>query len=374
MTYKIYVRDKSLTLIGEIDDFKSLNLVCRFNGVGTWLIDLPADSDMALALTQPQAGIIVVRDGLTLLSGPRLKPYRKWNKDENILTVSGVCDNVWLQRRLALPVVTGPPYSGSEYDVRSGVAETVMRQYVDYNAGPNANTERQVTGLTLAADGAIGSSITGRARFNVLLEFLQSLAIAGGDLGFKIAQAGSGLEFQVYQPTDKTATAVFSAGLGNLEGFEYSEEDAELNYVYCGGGGEGTSRTFAEKGDSTSIIDDGRIEFFKDQRNTTDPTELTQAIDEELAQKAEKTSLGISPIDTQAVSFMTDYQLGDKVTVIVDDTSIQDVVREVSISITNEGEVIKPLIGVPGSIRPEVSNVFRQLRELKARINNLERR
>ncbi len=348
--YKLYVRDSGLSKVGEIDDFGKLDLISRFNQPGSFALDVPAGTDIASYLSVKGAGLILERDDLVdpIFSGPVIIKIKDWNKDQNRLTVSGPDDTIWLTRRLAYPVVTGPPYSAQAHDVRTGVCETIMRQYVNLNAGPGANTERQVTGLTLAADTTLGSSITGRARFNNLLEFLQGLALAGGDLGFRIVQSGSDIEFQVYQPTDKTATIIFSEELGNLRAYEYSVEAAEANYFIAGGGGEGVARTFQEKGDSQSIVDWGRIEQFRDRRDTTDTDELIQTIDEELLSKAEKTNLSTTPINTDAIAFLTDYGLGDKVTVMVDGEAIQDVIREVKITLTRDkGEVVTPTIGTP---------------------------
>jgi hypothetical protein len=408
MGYKIYVRDAYLNRVAEVDDFKFLDMVLRFNSPSSWALDLPTDSFAARELIKPKAGIIVVRDGQTILSGMVTNRKRKWDSSGDITTVTGVDDTIWLARRLAYPVPNGPPYSASEYDVRTGAAETVMRQYVDYNAGANARSERRVPGLVLAADQGRGKTVTGRARFHVLLEILQSLALAGGDLGFRIVQVGKNLEFQVYEPSDKTKTAIFSPLLGNLREFEYSSDDAEANYVIVGGQGEGTARTFVERGDSASITKYGRIESFLDRRDTTDSTELNQAIDEELAQKAEQMSLSISPIDTEQLQFGRDYGLGDKVSVVITHPNeiveveeinyfiseyqavpfqnerirkiqekidvIQDVVREVKISITPEGESVVPSVGTPESLSSSILGIFDAVKKLHKRISNLERR
>jgi hypothetical protein len=408
MGYKIYVRDANLNRVAEVDDFNSLDLVLRFNSPSSWVLNLPTDSFAARELIKQRAGIIVVRDGQTILSGMVTNRKRKWEVLGDVTTVSGVDDTVWLARRLAYPVPSGPPYTTAEHDVRTDKAETVMRQYVDYNAGPNARSERRVPRLTLAVDQGRGKTVTGRARFDVLIDLLSSLALAGGDLGFRIVQVGQNLEFQVYQPTDKTKTAIFSPLLGNLREFEYSSDDAEANYVIVGGQGEGTARTFVERGDSTSITKYGRIESFLDRRDTTDDTELNQAIDEELAQKAEKMSLSISPIDTEQLKFGREYGLGDKVSVVITHPNeiiemeevyyflnffqvgpfynerlkkiqekidvIQDVVREVKISITPEGETIQPSVGTPESLSSSILGIFDTVKKLKRRISNLERR
>jgi hypothetical protein len=371
--WKLHVRSADLRRVAEVDDYTQLELVMRFNRTGTWVLDLPAGTEAAAALAGFDAGLIVTRDGRTVMSGPVTGITRQRDADTNSLTVAGVDDSVWLARRLALPVPSGPPYTAAAYDVRSGAAETVLRAYVDANLGPGARPERRVLGLTLAPDQLRGKTVKGRARFQTVGELLARLALVG--LGYRIVQVGNGLVFEVYVPTDRTRTAVFSEELGNLDGFTYQAQAAEANYVIAAGGGEGTARVFAERGDSTSIVRYGRIETFLDQRQTTDPTELQQAIDEELAERAEQVGLSISPADTEALKFGRDYDLGDRVTVMVDSTPIRDVLREVKITLDGGGETVTPTVGTPDGPRPgQVLRLFDRMRSLQRRVSNVERR
>lgn len=296
---------------------------------------------------------------------------RKWDRNQNILIASGPDDLIYLEDLLAYPVPGGPPYTSQAYDVRSGAAETVMKAYVDFNAGPNAKPERQVSGLIIETDSALGESVTGRARFGELLELMQSLAIQGGGLGFRIVD----MEFQIYQPNNKTSSIILSPDLGNLEAFSYRAKAAKGNYVICGGGGEGTARTFAEKGDSASIVRyGGRIEIFWDRRDTTDVAELNAQIDEELAKKAESTSLAITPIDIENMVFFEDYNLGDQVTVKVDGEAIQDVIREAQIKVIGGRESVKPVVSSKGvQLSEPLVALYEQRRDLEQRISNLER-
>lgn len=406
--YQIYVRDQYLNRVAEVEDYQNLDVILRFNTTGSWALTLPFDCLAAKELVKRKAGIIVKRNGETIFSGPVTRRNRKWDGEGDKLTISGTDDLKWLECSLGFP--SDPPYTTKAYDVRTGVAETIIREYVEENIGASARAERQLPGLILAADEGRGNKVTGRARFHTLLELNQKLALAGGDLGFRLVQGISNhLQFQVYEPTDKTSTVIFSPLLGNLLSFEYETEDAEANYVIVGGGGEGSERIFVEKGDSSSITKYGRIESFVDQRNTEDIDELWQSADEELLEKAEKTSLRISPIDTEALAFGRDYNLGDKVSVVLTQPNeiveieqlyyflsayqttpivmnervrkiqeklevIQDVIREVNISITPDGEVISPSIGTPESGGKQVLGIFDKMRKIRKRISNLERR
>jgi prophage tail gpP-like protein len=111
---------------------------------------------------------------------------------------------------------------------------------------------------------------------------------------------------------------------------------------------------------------------FKDRRDTDDPAELQQAIDEELAERAERAGLSISPVDTEGLRFGVDYDLGDRVTVMVDGTPVRDLLREVKFTLTGEGETVTPTVGTP-SHPGAALGIFEQLRRLRSRVSGLER-
>jgi ribose 1,5-bisphosphokinase PhnN len=322
------------------------------------------------------------------------------------MTLSGKDDIAFLANRLVYPVPSGA-FSSSDYDIRTGNAETIIKQYVDVNAGPSAPiTDRRV--LSLEVDNGKGSIVTGRARFHNLLEFLSSLALSGGGLGFRVIQVDNVLEFQVYQPSDKTRSAFFSPLLGNLSAFDYSNDNPEANMVIVGGSGEGKDRIITWKQDNSSIVKYGRIESFVDKRDTSDVTELNQSIDEELTSKAEKNTFNFTPIDTPQLAFGRDYGLGDKVSILITQPNeiveqetlsyfislyqsgyediirirniqeklevIQDIVREVKISITPEGDTISPVVGTSDSNNNAILGIFDKMKKITKRVSNLERR
>lgn len=403
--YTIYIRDSQFRRIGEITDYTKLDLIPRFNAVGSFALDLPTDCAAARELIKPKYGIIVKKNGQTVISGTVTSRQRSFNGSGDTMTISGKDDNAYLVGRLAYPVPSGD-FSLSDYDVRTGAAETIMKQYVDVNCGGNALPERQI--LSLEADKGLGNTVTGRARFHSLMELLTSLALNGGGLGFRVVQVNDSLEFQVYQPNDKTRSAFFSPLLGNLAAFDYSNENPESNYVIVGGGGEGAARIIRQKGDSSSIANYGRIESFVDQRNTSDETELNQSLDEEINSKTEKNTFNFTPIDTPQLSFGKEYSLGDKVTIVLTQPNeivtketlnyflsfyqtevietervrkiqeklavIQDIVREVKISITPEGESIAPMVGTTDSNNNAILGIFDKMRKMTKRLSNLERR
>jgi ribose 1,5-bisphosphokinase PhnN len=404
--YNLFIRDSNFNRIGEITDFKKLDLIPRFNAVGAFALDIPANCQAARELIKDKAGIIVKKDGITVFSGTVTGRKRSFDSSMDTMTLSGKDDIAFLANRLVYPVPSGA-FSSSDYDIRTGNAETIIKQYVDVNAGPSAPiTDRRV--LSLEVDNGKGSIVTGRARFHNLLEFLSSLALSGGGLGFRVIQVDNVLEFQVYQPSDKTRSAFFSPLLGNLSAFDYSNDNPEANMVIVGGSGEGKDRIITWKQDNSSIVKYGRIESFVDKRDTSDVTELNQSIDEELTSKAEKNTFNFTPIDTPQLAFGRDYGLGDKVSILITQPNeiveqetlsyfislyqsgyediirirniqeklevIQDIVREVKISITPEGDTISPVVGTSDSNNNAILGIFDKMKKITKRVSNLERR
>lgn len=282
-------------------------------------------------------------------------------------------------------------FASSAYDTRAGVCETILRQYVDFNCITTQNdpdgASRVVSGLALLADGAHGSSVTGNARFDPLITkdgdgLLQQLARASSpQIGFKVVQSGTALNFTVYQPNDKTSQAKFSLDLGNLADFDYVVEAPDLdsagNAVIVGGGGVGTLRIFETGNDSTSISRWGRSETFVDARDTSDMPTLINRRDDALAASKERTSFSGELAPVASMIFGVDYDLGDQVTAIVDGATVTDIIREVAIQLDGQGgETITPTIGSPDATQIlSVNDAYRrQQAQTQTRNARLERR
>jgi len=375
MSVTIELRASDLSLLARIDDFTQLDVVLRFNGEGTWVLRLPATGTIA-RMVQFSQGIVVKRNNVVLMSGIILRSFREWAAGVDSLTLSGIDDTGRLGDRLALPVPSGPPYTASEHHVQATTGELALRAYVDANAGPGATVGRRIPGLVLGTNLGLGTATIIRARFQNLMLILQQAAAMGGGLGFKVVQVGATLEFQVFLPVDKTATAIFSPGLGNLRAYSYVRAAGTATYVYAGGGGEGTARVFAEAYDPTPLLTYGRIEKFMDRRDIPTLSELQPVAQAEAYDNSEQRELRLSPLDTAGLQFGTHYNLGDRVTVVVDGIPIQDVVREVRLSLTAEGEALEPVVGpADASEQPAASSgLYGTIRVMATRINQLERR
>lgn len=379
--YQIYVRDRNLQRVGVIGDYKKFSYTLHFNDVGKWLLELADGTREAEYIKKVRAqggglgGIVVEREHQFLFSGPirNLEVTGDWDDTEgDVLRIEGMDDNGLLATRLAMP----PPYyavagTGIGYDVFQGKAEAAMIHLVRKNGGEESTNPRRILGLTTPSNGGRGCNITIRSRYHSLIEKLQECALLD-ELGFHVIQVEQALQFQVYEPQDKSRFVVFSRERRNLAGYRYSVVAPESNFVIGGGMGEEEARVFAYLGDEPSRQLYGTIEGFDDQRNISDQAELIKSINNKMIEQTEKTELEIQPLNVEPNLFMRDYMLGDRVSVEIQGEVIQDLIRSIAVEVTETDEKITPVIGTPG-----VGTKFRlfdQVRNLEGRLGQIERR
>lgn len=337
--YRVTIKDATMVERGELGRLTSLKLIPRFNDVGAFELTMP--------FTDPKAQLIAKGGWLqftssdnTLMAG-NIRGIKVVEDDSNYggtITAYGPSAEQVLADRLAyqVPGSAANTQNADDYDNRNGIAETILKQYVNVNAGPGALVARRVNSFVIESDLARGSTVKGSARMNNLLTLCQELATAGG-LGFRVVfNASNQLEFQVYVPTDRSGSAKFGIELGNLVSYEFVQEAPKSSCVVVGGGGDGTARVFREINDTTAQIDwSNRSETFVDSRDTTDATELDQAATQETVDNGPVNGLSIKTADTPNLMFNVGYFLGDKVS--IPKANVTDVLREVEIEWTADG-------------------------------------
>jgi len=284
--------------------------------------------------------------------------------DGDMLTVNGVDDMVWLERRVAHPEpgTAAPPYNHVAYDVRSGPASQVIAQFVNVNAGPGAIPARQVPGLTAPTPAAFGGTISASARYQQLLAFLQPI-LTQQRLGLRVRN----LAAEVFQPT---GAAVFSVEMGTLASWTSALDAPDLTYVYVAGQGDGTARTIREVANAQAVIDWGRIEQFQDRRDTNVAADLDQAGLETLAEGIHPTMLQLEALNTDGQQFLRDWNVGDLATAAVGGLTITDVITEAQIDLQpNEPPSVVPTIGG----NPLTLAQWRLAQQQSRRLRQLER-
>lgn len=378
----VEVRDKTLARVGQFTEFDLVDFraVMRNNNVGSWSVRLPVGNLIAEYLRQPGSGIIVSTAQGTMFSGPTTSVVTEQSVDDTKGTyvISGVDDSVILKERLAYPTPSTADVSAQTiaYDIRTGVAETVMKQYVDANL-VSAPAVRKVTGLTIQPTANLGASVRASARFDTLQELLRGLADVSG-LSYAIEQVGSVLQFQVWQPVDRSSYIRLDLDNGQLTKTQYSYIQPKVTRTIVGGQGEAELRTFIERTSSDSLTAETtwnrRIEVFKDQRNTNNLTELQLAGDEILSVDGKtKVSVDIEPTDDSTMRFGVDWNLGDRVGVVVGNTTLTAVVTEVALLVKKDGVRLAATVGEPAALDFETQLVAKTT-DQALRLSQLERR
>jgi hypothetical protein len=378
----IEVRDENLERVGVLlpSDLVGATFVARYNNVGSWEVKIPNGSEMANLLRTPGYGLIVNAPGGVFLSGFTLSAtlQQDTNDPQGTWTINGADDSLILAERLAYPTPETADVTAQTqaYDVRSGKAETVIKAYVDANLGDSAPEVRQVPRLEIQADDERGSIVFASARFNNLQEFFFDLASASG-IGYRIAQNIDVLEFQVFEPLDRTATVRMDIENNQLSRTDYSYSSPKLTRAIVAGAGEAEDRLFFEGSSADSEAAEGlwlrRIESFIDDRGTEALDGLAQKADESLAEDGKTiVNISVTPTDETNMQYGLDWGLGDKVTIVVDELEAQSVVTEVGISIESDGVRVGATVGNPTALDFE-SKLIKKSQDQDQRISNIER-
>lgn len=384
MAIQLLVTDEALTVQGDpLADWTSLDATLRFNEPGSGTVELVAHP-YVMAQLQPGNRLVVVRDGAIWMAGPmEIAQDFSWGvpgageAPPGKVTVSFSDD-------LASPAgyITWPaPASAwsaqpaTARQILTTNAETIIRTLINENCGPGALAARQIPNFALAAAAGVGTTTSVNTRFEGLLAACRRVAIDGGGLGFRTRQTATQIEFEVYAPVDRTATARFSSGLGNLRSVKYKQSAPTVTHALVTGSDQATPRAYVEVADATAAATWWRVEQLVNGSADNDTNgELTQDGNEALANGSAPVELATVTVDTADLRAGVDYGLGDKVTVALPTgVEVADLVRSIHLQATpDSGEYVTSLIGSPEATSDP--QMVRLVRELGRRLGRVEAR
>lgn len=357
--FVVEVRDKNLNRLGQILP-QDMDFVYEgaHNNVGQWTLELPLEHPMVRALSTPGAGIILFGEDGVIDSGPVVKPEKTITPADpgGTAIFTGVTDNIILADTLAWPVPSSPTIAGQtlSHDVRTGPAETLMHAYVNANIGPAAPLERRgpmARKLVMGPNLGRGPERKKSARFDVLGSLLNEIVLTG-NLGFRVVQVGSSLEFQTFLIADRSGTVRLDVRNRTLSGQKTSISAPGVTHVLVAGQGQQEERAFLLASTAKSVAAMNawgrRIERFVDQRQTDDEDEYLQKANEILQEEGfSEVSLTAVPNDdeTPTMRFGVDWGLGDKVTAVIDRVEHDAVVTGVVIKVNSDGTRIAAKLG-----------------------------
>jgi hypothetical protein len=378
----VEVRNANFERVGQLSETElvGLTLVGIFCNVGSWSITLPSTSRLVDDLRAPGAGIIVTAYDQVIFSGYTVSATLEQSTDNSLgdWKIQGVDDSVILGEHLAYPLPSTADVTAQTVasDTRTGAAETVMKGYVQDNISAVAGTSRAIANLVVEEDLSRGELVTGSARFVNLQELLYGLAQTG-KVGFNVEQSGDLLEFKVYEPIDRSATVRMDLDNGQLTRTEYSYGQPRATRVIVGGPGEAEERVFYEGTTEASLEAESiwarRVEKFIDSRGGEAEDVLQQSANEALVDDGKTiVNMSVTPADDLTMRYGIDWNLGDKVTIVVGLVETTAVVTEIGISVQADGIRIGATVGDPAPVAFE-SKLLAVQQSQSERISNLER-
>lgn len=344
VVWQLRLKSAAGAYVAIIDDWRGFAFTSRVNAVGAWTLQIDAyDSDVSeIELDgqiefwwRDQARGIAWRSEFAGLV--RDIAYYLTETGEMVCEVSGRGYNDLLDRRIVAAA------AGSANGTKSGKAETILKAWVNEQAGPGAGA-RAITGLSIQADAAGGNTIAIAAAYDNLLALAQDVAaIGGGD--FAVVGTGAALwEFRWYAGqfgTDRHLTVVFNVGNGNMANPRLSvSRHNEVNAVLVAGQGEGAARTTTWRTDATRIAESpiNRREMFRDARQEATSGGLENLGDIRLEEGRPKKELTFDIVQTEGCTYGVHYALGDLVSAEFMEARVTKKVVAVTITVNAQGE------------------------------------
>jgi hypothetical protein len=241
---------------------------------------------------------------------------RKWTDGGGVKRF--VSSGLGLEDLLARTIID--TYSGSPESRKSGAGETVLKSFVNEQAGPGA-IARARTGLTIEADSARGAAWSGQRSNRSLLSVCQQIAELTG-LQFGIVRTGAyDFEFRVWEPVDRRATVIFAEDRGNMGEPEVIEHQSEVaNWVKVGGDDAGDAREFeyVEDAASVALSPQNRRERFVNAVDQEPGAELETRGLQEIDKNRALVEFNFKVLQSPGCLYGLHYELGDYVTAIYD--------------------------------------------------------
>ncbi|WP_328439385.1 siphovirus ReqiPepy6 Gp37-like family protein [Streptomyces sp. NBC_00444] len=385
MAIQLLVTNDALAVQGDpLTGWTSLDAVKKFNEPGAGSVTLPAYPEVMNQLV-PGNRIVVIRDGSIWMAGPMEIPTDySWTADggdrdpgevtvnfsDDLATIAGYI--TWPE-----PSLTWADQHGNTYRTFVGInSETMIRTLINENCGPGAITARRIPNLVLDTAAGVGGVGAAKTRFEPLLDICRRLTV-WGNIGFRTRQDGNQIKFGCYAPADKSATARFSVGLGNLRSIQYKASAPSVTHALVAGNEtEGsTVRTFVEVANTAAAAEWWRVEKYIDGGADNDTNgELTAAGNTDLADGSAPVELATVTVDTEDLQAGRDYDLGDRVAIALPHgLQVTDVVRSIHLQATPDaGETVSSVVGSPDATTDP--QMVRLIRTLSRKLGRLETR
>lgn len=404
MSWEIWPRDTDLgRTLDPVARWTSLDLVERYNAPDTWVLTGPAS---ALSVFTPGMGCILDRSWTDaagashtqqVTSGKvraitREAQYDDQGRLHDVITLGFISDTRRLWTRLCYPdpsheITSTPSTFSVAHDTRTGTREDIILGLIADNLGPAALVAaRRLASLAVPVSLARGGTTTKNVRMDVLGDVVAELAERAGLRAQIVHDESTGtprLLLTLDDVQEVSTDVVFgspdvaNATGGYLGSWRYSIDDPQVTDAIAFSAGELTAREATRLSDPGAIaLWAERAEVLVDQRQTDDPDEITDALEERLAEGATPTSIEFTVTPGADAEFRTDYDVGYRVGVELPNLpgAVSDnTIREANTVATHDApDALSLVVGTPDAQSASTKTAARLNRALK-RIAMIER-
>lgn len=363
---KFLMRDENLQDRGILPVLSG-TAVFRNNDLSTWNLVVNGNNSLS-ARFKPGWGIQAFDDyGNQMLSGPALSIEEDVSADSKTrtLNIAGVSDEIFLADSLVIPNPPEGAEANSDLWKASGPVETVMMKLIQEQIGPDAPDDYRIDRLRTATDRGRGETVSLSERFSNILEVLQEQATTP-DLLFTVRQVKGELVFRVSEPRDLRRVVRLTRHNGGVGAYNASRSAPEATEAIVGGVGSGSTRKLWRV--ANDVGEWGRrVTTFVDRQSTSDENELQQAAEAELESKGESSSVTFDARNTPRKKFGRDFLLGDKITVDLDGSLIQDTLQTAELTWNETGQTMKFQVG-PVADESRLNNATGMVLDLYKRV------
>lgn len=326
---QLYVLDNELNVLGLIDNYECL----------IWNRNYSKPSTFTMQIIPSFEQFELLKKGNILLKNDNTKEAmyidnRELEENEEgveALVVSGFSLSKWLDRRITL-------YK----QIEKGNVETVIRSYVSKNC-ISAEANRIIPNLVQSDNKNLGIDIDYSSHYEPLLDEVERIS-STYELGFNIDLdlKSKSYVFDVFEGLDRTinqninSRAIFSTEFENIKNQKYIDSDGSFkNMVLVAGAGEDKNRKTLTIGNENSGF--SRYELFVDARDISDTRQVENSQGgtddvaipiaeynrlleargkEKLSECTMVSSFDCVIENTNSLIYRTDFDLGDKVSIV----------------------------------------------------------
>lgn len=367
-SYLIYIRDVSGNLLQNLIDITELHILDTLNNVGQWSMTSVSADECPF---QPGYGIVVVRNGVCIYTGivTAIQDTYDTSKQLHSWQVQGVNDLGLLARRICFVDPTTGSTTTYSYYTLSGDIAYVVRDLIANNAGPYALAERRIPIIERRIQTDLSITVSVSLRFENLLTAVAAICSAN-NCGIRAVwdQTNSKIYYEVFKPRDLSSTIYYAEYMNNMAKSEYIAKVPDGNWIFAGGTGELTARTFASAQNNSSISQWGRIEVFQDARNQSNVSTYAADVLKDKSDDMIGYSVTASEADS-APQYGIDYLLGDIIGASIMGKNITAQIQQIEITLSDGVEHINPKFGTLslGKFR----EIFQRLDDMQQNLNEL---